>query len=486
MTYIPRNEFLKLLAFTGAGLVLGACGSESTTEQKPPGDSAAVPPSPSNAPPTSGNVTYLEPGAAEYDAQRAGFNRRFDHKPALIAMCLNTDGVAEAVQKAIAMKLPIAVKSGGHCCEDFSGNAGGMVINLSRMNTIEWVNDHQVRIGPGMKLSELYGELLPRGRIIPAGTCASVGVGGLTLGGGFGLLTRQRGLTCDSLLEVTAVDGTGRILSSKDDPELLWACKGGGNGNFAIITELLFTTHEAPGHLISHRLKAKGLTGERSTEILRKWMELCPTLPPQCFSAFVLNHNALTILLTTTGSNTPEMENFILELNPLVDKVQTGGKIPVQEALRVFSGSNSPVYMKVSSAGFFQDFSEMEGFVPEVLAAVNETPGLIYQINTVGGEMNQASLEAGSAFAHRPAQFLAELQTYWQEPAQEKNMVSRFDPVLKMAVPDTVTRLYCNYPDRSFNDWQHRYYGGNYERLQAVKRRLDPQNLIRHRQSVVG
>jgi FAD/FMN-containing dehydrogenase len=201
------------------------------------------------------NVDYYKKGDTQYETLRKGFNKRIERYPQIIALCKNTAGVAEAVSYAKQNKLPVTVKSGGHCMEGFSVNDNGMVINLSLLNSITWVDKETISVGPGCKLFQLYDELLPKGRVLPGGSCATVAIGGLVLGGGYGLLARKFGLTCDSLLELTMVDGNGNVINTKNDAELLWACKGGGNGNFGIITELKFKTHVAPKTMHSYRLK---------------------------------------------------------------------------------------------------------------------------------------------------------------------------------------------------------------------------------------
>lgn len=173
------------------------------------------------------DVQYFKQGDPEYDILRKGFNKRINKFPLVIALCKNTAGVAAAINYALQNKLPVTVKSGGHCMEGFSCNNGGMVINLSLLNTVEWVNGETVTVGPGCTLSNLYDILLPKGQIIPGGSCAGVGIGGLVLGGGYGLMARKLGLTCDSLVDITMVDGAGQIRHSSTDKELLWACKGG-------------------------------------------------------------------------------------------------------------------------------------------------------------------------------------------------------------------------------------------------------------------
>src|SRR6202012_2301429 len=110
--------------------------------------------------------------------------KRLSKFPLVIALCKNTQGVSEAVLYAKQNNLPIAVKSGGHSMEGFSCNNGGMVINLSLLNKVEWVDKETINVGPGCTLSNLYDNILPKGRILPGGSCGSVGIGGLVLGGG--------------------------------------------------------------------------------------------------------------------------------------------------------------------------------------------------------------------------------------------------------------------------------------------------------------
>jgi len=214
--------------------------------------------SPTLAPPpvASEGVAYYRQGEARYEALRKGFNKRIEKFPQVIAYCTSPRGVSAAVQHAGATQLPVAIKSGGHCMEGFSCNDGGLVINLSGLNQAAWGQGETLVTGPGATLAKLYEVLLPKGRIIPGGSCAGVGIGGLTLGGGYGVLGRQFGLTCDSLQAVTMVDGKGNIISSTHDPELLWACRGGGNGNFGVITAMQFKTHPAPATLQSYRFRA--------------------------------------------------------------------------------------------------------------------------------------------------------------------------------------------------------------------------------------
>ncbi len=430
------------------------------------------------------NVDYYKKGEAQYDVLRQGFNKRIERYPQVIALCKNTAGVAEAVQYAKQNKLPIAIKSGGHCMEGFSVNDNGMVINLSMLNTITWADKETITVEPGCKLFQLYDELLPKGRVLPGGSCATVGIGGLVLGGGYGLLARKFGLTCDSLLELTMVDGNGNIINTKNDPELLWACKGGGNGNFGIITELKFKTHKAPKTMHSYRFKTYKTDAVKAQAILKSWFEAAALLPPSCFSAYVLNGKTAYILLTNIEKNTPDVEKAIKMLSSVSAKATQTAAKPLATALKVFYGRKEPLYFKNASAGLYKSFTEIESFIDKVIATVVTTPGMIYQVNTLGGNIINAQKEMEAAFPHRAFPFFSELQTYWEGPAQSKRLLEKFAAVQNIFTTNGIAAQYRNYPDVNFTNWQTAYYGNSYQRLQQVKKKYDPYNSINHLQSI--
>lgn len=430
------------------------------------------------------NVTYYRAGEPGYELLRKGFNKRIDKKPAVIAKCFNTNGVAEAIRYAAQHHLPIAVKSGGHCMEGFSANNAGMVINLSEMKSIEWVNTDMVTIQPGCKLSQLYDALLPKKKIIPGGSCAGVGIGGLVLGGGYGLMARKFGLTCDSLQAVKMVDGTGNIVTASGKDELLWACRGGNNGNFGVVTELSFKVHPAPPVMQSVRFRAYKVTPARAKAILQQWFELSAGLPVDCFSAFVQNGKTLYILLTNVGKTTSAVRNMIAALKSTTDKTTSTSPLPLARALKNYYGKTEPLYFKNASAGLYKSFAEIEPFIDKVLHIVLSTPGMIYQVNTLGGNIQNPEFEKAAAFPHRAYPFFSELQTYWDQPSQEKKLLERFQQVQQVFTGSGIAAQYRNYPDINFNDWPQLYYGHNYERLQQVKALYDPHNLFRYEQSV--
>ncbi len=470
---IDRKKFLQLVLLSP--IAIAAKPLENFTTKTPVNKNDSNP---------AENFIYYKAGDTEYEKLRKGFNKRIDKLPAVIALCKNTNGVAEAINYSATNNLPVSVKSGGHCMEGFSCNNGGMVINLSSMKNIEWINNETVKVGPGCTLSALYNALLPKKKIIPGGSCSGVGIGGLVLGGGYGLMARKFGLTCDSLQSVTMVDGAGKIISSADDTDLLWGNKGGNNGNFGVATELTFKVHAAPAAMQSFRFKAYKMGTEEVKQILKVWFELTADLPTDCFSAFVLNGKTVYILLTNVGKHTSALQQIINGLSAATQRTTKTAAQPLAQALKVYYGRQQPIYFKNASAGLYKNFAEIESFIDNVITTVLTSPGMIYQVNTLGGNIQNAEFENASAFPHRAYPYFSELQTYWETPKQEALLLERFQQVQQIFISNGITAQYRNYPDINFTNWPEMYYGANYKRLQQLKNKYDPNNLFRYEQSI--
>jgi len=434
--------------------------------------------------PALGNATLFTPQSPGYNQLRQGFNKRISKHPKVIAVCRNAKGVAEAVSYAAHNRLPVAIKSGGHSFEGFSCNNDGLVINLSQLNQIEWLDSTIVRVGPGVTLSHLYDNLLPQHRIIPAGSCGGVGIAGLTLGGGYGFFSRTYGLTCDSLMDLKMVDGRGTEHRGAADPELLWAMRGGGNGSFGVVTEMVFKTHPAPLSFRSYRFKLSSLDGGTAAHLLEHWFTLATMLPRSCFSAFVLNGKSLVILITDFEAPTPQLRRVLDKISKMAPAASTGRPQNLAAALKIYYGRPAPLNFKNSSGGMYHGYDDIRSCAIAMLNIVTTHPGLMYQVNTLGDTIADPGFEAASCFPYRSRPFLSELQSYWTTPAQEATLHKAFRQVQNLLFQNGVTAHYANYPDLDFTDWQHAYYGDNYPRLQAIKRKYDPGNLFRYEQSV--
>ncbi len=424
------------------------------------------------------NVVYYKKENTEYETLRKGFNKRIDNYPGVIAVCKNTKGVAEALQYAKTNDLKVSVKSGGHCMEGFSSMNDGMVINLSLLDKIEWIDKNTITVEPACTLKTIYENIIPQGKYLPGGSCQTVAIGGLTLGGGYGLMSRNFGLTCDSLLEATVVTGDGRIINTKDDPELLWALKGGGNGNFGVVTQMKFSLTPAPKTMQSYKFRNKLTDIATAKKTCNQWFLLSKTLPNSCFSAFIFNGRTTYILLTNIEKNNSDVDEFIKTFKAGSTKFTQGNAIPLSQALKAYYAEANPLTFKNASAGLYKSFNDIEPVIEQVFTLIKQRPGILYQVNTLGGNIQSGLLEQNSSFAHRDCFYFSELQSYWENPIATNKFLKQFELIQQQFANAGVKAQYRNYPDINFKNWAELYYGKNLGRLLAVKNKYDPGNVF--------
>jgi FAD/FMN-containing dehydrogenase len=465
-----RKDFIRLIALTSAGQWLAMRNAFSSNLLDP-----FI---------SSKDVRYIKSGDPDYERVRMGFNLRIQKKPAIIAECYSESGVQQAIQLARRLKLPVSIQSGGHCMEGFSASQGGMMLVLKSMNRITWLNENTIKVEPACTLASLYREILPRKKYLPGGSCAGVAVAGLTLGGGYGLLSRKFGLTCDSLRGVSMIDGRGNRVDTSNDTDLLKACRGGNNGNFGVVTSLTFQLHPAPTSMRQYKFRSFQVTPDRAKMLMRVWFEWSCKLPNDCFSAFVLNRKTVYVLLTQTGSAHPMTQRFIREMTDRSDKTTQSALQPLEQALRNYYGRTEPLYFKNASAGLYHGFSDLESVVDTVIRKVADSPGMIFQVNTLGGKVMDEQAERQSVFPHRRFAFFSELQAYWDQPAQEKSRMEAFQSIQQIIDDGHKRPQYRNYPDLNFSNPLQQYYGDQLDWLTQMKKRFDPDNIFRFEQAL--
>lgn len=442
----------------------------------------------SSLPQVAGEIYFLKPTDKDYAQRRQIFNKRITLMPRLIAVCLSAKGVQTAMQYAAQNKLPVSVKSGGHCFEGYSLNNDGLLIDLSLLKTMTYSSaDKSLVIQPGAKLGDVYAYLAQYKRLIPAGSCAGVGVAGLTLGGGYGFFGRNLGLTCDSLTRVKMVDGQGRLLDSKDRADLLWACKGGNNGSLGIVTELHFKTHPTPAQFTNYRFKYRNLTSSKVSALAERWFGLMPTLPTTCYSSWVLGPTQLTVLITDTAATaSTALQNILKQLAKDATTVQGAQKDEFLRGIQRFRGGTEPMYFKNVSGGYYQNYADIKNVLPALFAQMQAAPlkQNLLQINTLGGAIKSSFSADSAAYPHRNYLFLGELQVYYERASDTPKAESFINQAQQRFTQAGISAHYANYPDIGLKNWAQAYYGNSYPRLQALKRELDPNNRIQHPQSI--
>jgi hypothetical protein len=396
-------------------------------------------------------VKFVTPDAPDYATAREVYNAGILTQPKIIACCTSETGVQRALERAKAENWPVAVKAGGHSFEGFCLNDNGLVVSVSPMREIQLDQKTGVlTAGAGCRLEEVNQFLLPRGRFLPAGSCRTVGLAGLTLGGGYGMFARKWGLTCDHLRRIKMVDGTGTARDSNDEPDLLWSARGGGNGHFGIVTELVFNTRVAPAQFSSWKFRVYKLDPKRATALLEAWFEATRDLPNESFSAWIMNGSQVTVVVTTIGSREEKgLVAFRRRLAGLTKKMTSGGPTSLKKALSWYYGEQGPVYVKNASAGYYKGIDDIRPALPGIFDEVLTVPGLIFQMNTLGGAI---SSDVEGAYPHRAFHYLGESQAYWESPSRAAILLEAAGRIRQYIAQAGITNHYANYPDLAFAD----------------------------------
>jgi FAD/FMN-containing dehydrogenase len=282
------------------------------------------------------------------------------------------------------------------------------------------------------------------------------------------------------------VDGRGVVHEVAGGTDLMWALRGGGGGGLGVVTELEFDSVACPKGIWSYRFKALQLKPAQLVEKTRAWFDAAAALPRHAFSAHVLSGNTLTLLVTSTAP-TPDtrLKKALREMAAFTDKAFPGQYSPLPEGTRRYYGKLSPLPFRNASAGYYRQFRDIESALVEIAQLAASHTGLLYQINTLGGAIDDPVAENHSVYAHRGYPFLGEIQSYWEDPALAAPLIAAVARVQALLRQAGVSRHYANYADGDLKQWDKSYYGvAGYQKLQAIKQRLDPDNVFRHPQSI--
>jgi FAD/FMN-containing dehydrogenase len=488
---MDRRAFLRVAGVSAAGAVAAACGPGNPSApvastapaapatSGPPG--TRVPTGPPNWEDLRTKLTggLLRPGVDGYDAARRAFNPLFDgNNPVAVAKVSTVEDV-QATLQAAAGRVTLAARSGGHSYAGYSLPESGLVVDVSGLNKVD-VQGTTAVIGAGANLKDVYAGLARAGRALPAGSCPTVGIAGLTLGGGIGVLARKYGLTCDHLRSAQVVTGDGKLLtaSASSEPDLFWALRGGGGGNFGVVTEFTFETDPAPDLTVfSLRFPAGSAAG-----VLGAWQQWIAAMPPELWANLVLSGGS-PVQCRVGGCYVGGAAG----LNTLLNNLTTNaGARPTQRTVKSLDYLGAMKYFEGSSAR--QSFVASSRIITtpvdaaKVVALADGRPGMDLLIDGLGGKVAEPAKDA-TAFWHRDA--LASVQIYAPATAKTRAKVTQ-------SVGDVVAGLaaagagggYVNYIDPALPDWKTAYYGDNAKRLQDVAKKYDPDNVFRFGQSV--
>ena len=448
---------------------------------------------------TSGPL--LRPGTAGYASARRVVNARYDTaRPLAVLKARTAADVRAAVRWSARNDVRMVARSGGHSYAGYSTADGGLVVDLSALNGIAVSADRRtVQIGAGARLIDVYSALARRALTVPGGSCPTVGIGGLALGGGIGLASRALGATCDNVLALTVVTADGRALQCdrNRNGDLYWACRGGGGGNFGVVTGFTFRTHR----VATASYFFASFPWSRAAEVVRAWQAWAPEAPDDLFSICSLSTGASGPVITAFGQWMGDQAELRRVLRPFVTAAAPS---------RLTVGTSSYLDMMLRWAGCLGDspaecrrrpsdlFAAASGYaraplsaagaraiVAAVLRRQNDAAhgsGAIL-LDSYGGAINRIPADA-TAFVHRDARFSLQYLAYWTRPADAARGVGWVRSARAAVRPFISGQAYQNYIDPTLDDWQAAYYGANLARLRDVKGRYDPDRVFRFPQGI--
>jgi FAD/FMN-containing dehydrogenase len=436
----------------------------------------------------------VQPGDPDYDDARAVYNAMIDKRPALIAQCADVADVIAAVNFARKQKLPLAVRSGGHNGPGLGTVDDGLVIDLGPM--------HGVRIDPvaqtarvegGAKLGDLHHATQAFGLATPSGIIATTGVGGITLGGGIGHLTRQLGLAIDNLLEADVVlaDGSFVTASETENPDLFWALRGGG-GNFGVVTSFLFRLHPLPNLYAGPMLWPL----EKSADVLNWYREFIVNAPDELngFFAFLTvpptapfpeelwGKKVCGVVWAYTGDDpegtfAPIREKFG---PPALDWV---GPIPHTALQSMFDGFYPAGHQWYWKADFVREIPDAAVDIHVQYGSTLPTPLAtmhLYPIDGVAGRVPKDD----TAWNYRDAHWGMVMVGVSPDPADNAHMIEWTRNYWSALHPYSAGGAYVNMMMEEGQDRVRAAYGDHYDRLAQIKARYDPDNLFHINQNI--
>jgi FAD/FMN-containing dehydrogenase len=425
-----------------------------------------------------------------YNAARTVWNAMIDRRPALIARCAGVADVIDAVNFARSNGLRVAVRGGGHNVAGTAVADGALVVDLSPMKGVR-VDPaaRTVRAEGGVIWAEFDRETQAFGLATTGGTVSGTGVAGYTLGGGLGWLMRRYGLACDNLLSADVVTADGRFLtaSETENADLFWGLRGGG-GNFGVVASLEYRLHEIGTTLfagpIFHPLPA-------ARDVFRFYRDTVPNSPDEliCHIALLTSPDGapLTALLPTYLGPLEAGEAAVKPLRSFgTPAADLAGPMPYRAVQSMFDAAFPAGRRNYWKSGFLRglDDDAIDTLVDGFSRA--PSPSAVVFIEQLGGAMSRVPVDA-TAFQHRTAPYNLLLVTAWDDPAEDEANIRWARDLWTAILPQTADGVYVNYLSDTRYEGENRVraaYGPNYDRLVALKRTYDPDNLFRSNQNI--
>lgn len=438
----------------------------------------------------------VTPHDANYDEVRAIWNAMIDKKPAAFVQCAAADDVPVAIGFAREHGLDISIRGAGHNIAGNSISDGGLVIDHSKMKAVRVdVAKKRAYVEPGATLGDFDAAVQAHGLATPVGINSTTGIAGLTLGGGFGWLTRKYGMTVDALLSVDVVTADGKKVhaSNSENADLFWALRGGG-GNFGVVTQFEFQLYPVGPGITAGLIV---FPAAQSKQVLAKYREYIDTTPEEFNTWVVMRkapplpflpeaaHGTDVIVLALFWAGDPKKgESIIAPLHKFGTPVGTFvGAMPYVQWQQMFDPLLTPGarnYWKSHNFtelkdGVFDTMIEYAGKLP--------SPQCEIFIACIAGAPNRVAPDA-MAWGSRDARFVLNVHGRWDAASDDKKCIEWARAFFKASQPFASAGAYVNFMTEEEGGRVEAAYGKNFARLREIKRKYDPKNVFHHNQNI--
>ena len=436
------------------------------------------------------------PEDSNYDEVRAIWNAMIDRKPAVIVRCSGVADVMSSIEFAKANDLVLAVRGAGH---NIAGSAlcdDGIVIDLSQLRSVR-VDPERRRawVSPGATLGDLDHETQAFGLATPVGINSTTGVAGLTLGGGFGWLTRKYGLTVDNLVSADVVTADGEFLkaSESENEDLFWAIRGGG-GNFGIVTAFELELHPVGPEVTAGLIV---FPGDQALQVLQQYREMSSGLPEEANVWVVLRkapplpflpedvHGTdVVVLAVFHAGEHGKAEQLFAPLRAFGDPVgEHVGQMPYTAWQQAFDPLLTPGARNYWKSHNFTELSD--GAMKVISEYAGKLPSAQTEIfiGLLGGEASRVPVDA-TAYSSRDAEYVMNVHGRWDDPSEDETVIGWARDFFAATTEFASGSVYVNFLTADEQERIAAAYGPNYDRLAKIKARYDPENLFRTNQNI--
>jgi FAD/FMN-containing dehydrogenase len=501
---LSRRDVFKAATAAGAGAVvlpgITAAGIPATVASGSGSSSSASAlggmPGSAMRPPVRLTGRIVRPGDPDYATASLGWDELFVHYPLVIVFAQETQDVVNALTWSRQNDVALRVRSGRHSLEGWSNVDNGIVIDVSELKSANIdTAARTATVGAGLSQLEAVTLLGKKGLAVPTGTEGTVGLSGATLGGGFGLLTRYLGMACDKLraAEIVVPSGADGAKVIKADiynnPELLWALRGAGNGNFGIVTSLTYEV--TPLTSVAYvQATWEGLSDLHG--VFDAWQCTAPFTDSRLTSQLEVHKPQILLFAVLVGgskSRAMELLAPILSVGNPDASVQVGGWSDI------YAGFQIPTADDPANWKFFSQFTT-KPFPRKAISLIGSfmqdapTDDSNFFANAFGGAVRKSEPWGGAAFPHRDALFYSEPGAGWGTRGDEESgealtpKAQAWIAEFSQALRPYVNGAYVNVPNIGMQDWETAYWGPNFDQLRKIKAKYDPHNIFQYEQSI--